>query len=64
MQISTRSDTRAHLATAHAVRLAGMYLVAKARQQARDTSTFQAASNLRKQGAPLAVALAALRGGV
>jgi hypothetical protein len=64
MQLCTRSDTRAHLATAQAVRLAGMFLVAKARQQARDTSTFQAASTLSKQGVPLSVALAALRGGV
>jgi hypothetical protein len=64
MQVSTRSDTRAHLATAHAVRLAGMFFVAKLRQQARDSGTYRAALNARKQGAPLAVALAALRGGV
>lgn len=58
--ISTRTtDTRADR-TARAVRLAGMFLVSKARQQARDSSVQQAAKNLRRQGVPIEVALAVL----
>ena len=60
--ISTES-TRA-TATARAVRLAGMYLVSKARQQARDSGTYRAALNLRKSGCPINVALSILKGGV
>jgi hypothetical protein len=41
-----------------------MWLVSKARQQARDHGTYAAARNLRKQGCSINVALAILRGGV
>lgn len=40
--------------------LAGMWLAHKARQQAEISGTYQAARNLRKQGAPIEVALALL----
>lgn len=62
--ISTRTtDTTRANQTARAVRIAGMWIVAKARQQARDQGTQQAARNLRKQGAPIEHALAILGGG-
>lgn len=41
-------------------RIAGRWLVRKARLQAAEQGTYQAARNLRKQGAPLNVALAIL----
>jgi hypothetical protein len=63
MQTTITPSTRAD-STARAVRLAGMYLVSKLRQQARDSGTYRAALNARKQGVPLSVALACLRGGV
>ncbi len=59
----THESTRANQ-TARAVRVAGMWIVAKARQQARDLGTQQAARNLRKHGLRLDVALLILRGGV
>ena len=58
----THESTRANQ-TARAVRVAGMWLVAKARQQARDMGTQQAARNLRRQGLGLDTALLILRGG-
>ena len=59
--ISTRTtDNRRADRTARAVRLAGMFLVAKMRQQAIEAGTYRAAANLRKQGVPIAVALAVL----
>ncbi len=64
MQTTRLNESHRATATARAVRLAGMFLVSKARQQARDTSVQQAAKNLRRQGVPLHVSLQILRGGV
>jgi ribosomal protein S11 len=63
--ITTRTNESCRATqTARAVRLAGMFLVSKARQQAAEYGTQQAARNLRKQGMPIETALAILRGGV
>ena len=50
--------------SARAIRVAGMFLVAKLQEQARATSTYQAAKNARKMGLPLSHALLILGGGV
>lgn len=44
--------------------LAGRWLANKVRRQARESGVAQAAANLRKQGAPLALALLLLVGRV
>ena len=45
----------------HAIVHAGAWLYVKARRQAREMGVQQAAKNLRKQGAPLELALSILR---
>ncbi len=64
--LTTRtSESHRATATARAVRLSGMFLVAKLRTMQRDQSTQAAAKYARKTlGLPLHVSLQILRGGV
>jgi hypothetical protein len=45
----------------HTITWAGAWLYVKARRQARELGVHQAARNLRKQGAPIELALSILR---
>lgn len=63
--LTTRTDENPRARqSARAIRVAGMWLVAKALQQAAEHGTYQAAVNLRKQGLPLSHALIILGSGV